>query len=197
MKKILFSFIMFCAISTSYANDFSLENNYKNYNKTYEKTILENLLFSEKQLFKQTYKRDNLETRVERLELALFGAIQDGDEFVRVQNIKKSVTNVASNGYGLHYNFNKMMGLAGSSISNFSYGLKYPSYNNYYTRRNHPRYKHYHKAHHHPHCCSSHRIPPHTRYSSSIYPYGQQPSYTNGNFAQNYSLGTSVKILND
>lgn len=194
MKKILFLLVLLLFITPAIASDFTLENNHKMYNN-YEKFLLNDLTFAEKQIFKKTYKRDKLIERLERLELAIFGAIQSGDEISRIKTLRKSVTNVANGGNGLQYTVGNMMGLAGSSLNNFSYGLTNPSY---YTNRNYYRRNYSHRPNYRrPLHCSSHRLPPPPRYSARIYPNNQNPYYVNGDFAQNYSLGTSVKILND
>lgn len=59
--------------------------------------------FAESQIFRTTYPQNDPSQRLERLEIQIFGAIQSGDILSRIENIKRSTTNVASGGYGLQY----------------------------------------------------------------------------------------------
>lgn len=199
MKRILL-LLLFCICSNSvHAEIYPLENHNRAYYYQNENTLADMLLFAEKQIFKKTYKKDTLIERLERLELAVYGAIQDGIEATRIQNIKRAVTNVASGGNGLQY-VTKSMDLSKNSNSgnfwsfgNSSWGLgncgcrnSLGSYPRYYYGYHSNRFPH--RGHHH-----SHRLPPPKHPCNH---YNNNP-IVNGDFMKNYSMGTSVKILDD
>lgn len=200
MKRIFFLVVFFVYTGIAQAEIYSLNNNHKQIYETQE-TLLEMLQFAENQLFDKTYKKNSITQRLERLELALYGAIQDGIEAQRIYNLKKSLTNVASGGYGLQYNmpnFNLSQNQSGGSF--WSFGNSTFGYNNPY---NNCRYNNFwspykHKSHYHKH--HSHRLPPpHLRGSHRVgspYYHNNNP-IVNGDFSKNYSMGTSVRILND
>ena len=158
--------------------------------------ILNDLIFSERQLFNRTYRSEDISQRLERLELAVYGAIQDGPEANRIRQIRKALTNVVAGGNGLQY-VTKGLGLTGlsSSSKNWSFGgYNYgtPYHTNAYRRHDFNRCAHAHSHRLPPPCpnCHSHRLPPPK-------PYGQNNPIINGDYTKNYSLGTSVRILND
>ena len=203
MKRILlFSLLLFS--SAAHADIFSLNN--KNYYDGHrveyaDESILNNLNFAEKQVFNKIYKKQSVTERLERLELAVLGAIQSGNEYLRVQNIAKAVTNVASGGNGLQYHLNDNFNRYSSIGENWSFGGVVNSFGNAlglddyryspcgrtHFHRPHSRFSHYN--HLRPKChCHSHRLP-HSRYNNS--------PVVNGDYLKNYSLGTSVKILDD
>ena len=154
---------------------------YINFSK---KELLNDLSFSEKQIFNNTYKSDDITSRLERLEIAVFGAIQSGEEDFRIKKIRKSVTNISSGGNGLN-NLMRTMNLGGEGwgTNNLWVGNMHTFTPNYYnnSRRLHP-----------PRGIHSHRIPP----PPNAYSYNSNP-ITTGDFMRNYTIGTSVKILDD
>ena len=199
MKRILL-LLLFCFCSNSvHAEIYPLENHNLGYSYQNEQNLLDMLLFAEKQIFKKNYKKDSLIKRLERLELAVYGAIQDGIEAIRIQNIKRAVTNVASGGNGLQY-ITKSMDLSRNSsngnfwsFGNSAWGLGDCNCRN--SIGSHPRYYYGyhsnrlpHRGHHH-----SHRVPPP---KPPCYHQNNNP-IVNGDFSRNYSMGTSVKILDD
>ena len=188
-----FLFFLFLIIIMGYIASVAFSKNtdeglsYTNFSK---KELLKDLAFSENQIFNKTYTSNSIEERLERLEIAVFGAIQSGEEEFRIRKLKKSVTNVSLGGNGLN-SLSKIFNLAGnnSGISSWAIGNMHDSYSNScvprYQNFSHrlPRRKHY-----------SHRLPPPPPYFNEN--YNNNP-ITNGNFSKNYSIGTSVKILDD
>ena len=159
------------------------ENFYTNFTK---KELLNDLTCTEKQVFNNTHKSDNITERLERLEVAVFGAIQPGSEDFRIKRLRKSVTNISSGGNGLNRIINSI-NLAGDKLGsdNLSMGNMHTfSHNNYYnnSRRLPP-----------PRGMYSHRMPPPPKYTNE---YNHNP-VTTGNYTRDYSIGTSVKILED
>ncbi|MCR4880561.1 MAG: hypothetical protein K6A44_01230 [bacterium] len=159
---------------------------YSNFSK---KELLKDLVFAERQVFDNTYTSDNITERLERLEIEVFGAIQDGREDFRIKRLKKSVTNVASGGNGLS-NALKTLNLGGNSVGMTSWVIGnmhnfYPYTNSYYSGRN--SYRSQSRGY-------SHRLPPPPMYPN--HSYNNNP-ITNGDFTKNYSIGTGIKILDD
>jgi len=199
MKKFFFLFLVFCCVNSAQAEMFTLDNHNNGYYFQTDETLIEMLKFSEKQVFNKVYKKDNINERLERLELAIYGAIQTGSEAMRIQNVKNSVTNVASGGKGLQY-FAKSMDLSRNSDggSYWSFGNSGFGYSNNYSNCRHGNcwgYKNSYNRHH------SHRPTRHPHHSHRVHPpcahrYNNNP-IVNGDFLKDYSLGTSVRILND
>ena len=193
MRKIfcvfLFSIIIcayIAAVALGQSNDVKL--NHTNFSK---KELLQDLAFSERQTFNKTYSSDSLTERLERLELEVLGAIQGGEEYFRIKNLKKSVTNVASGGNGLNY-LSKTFNLAGNDSGNNSWvigNMHNPYYNSYTPKGNSHRLPMPQKN-------FSHRLPPPNIPPHFHENYNNNP-ITNGNFSKNYSIGTSIKILDD
>ena len=161
---------------------------YTNFNK---KELLKDLSYAEKQVFESTYTSDTITERLERLELEVFGAIQEGQEDWRIKKIKKSVTNVSSGGYGLNKS-GKVFNLGENVLGTTNWAIGnmhnfYPYTNSYYLGRNN----------------TSHRIQtPYSRHSHRLPPPPPPPNYnsspiSSGNFMKNYSIGTGIKILDD
>jgi len=188
MKKIILLFCFICIITPVYSQT-NINNYYNSETKQSEfldKAFIQSLAFSENQIFQQIYSKDTPENRIERLELAVYGAIQNGNIKSRIKKIKKSVTNITDGGYGLQY-ANKLFDLAGNS-----------SNNGYWSIRNIPKtLSEYHPNYHsnriyHPNCCS-HRIPPHHYHNRNR----NADTIINGNNYSNYSMRTGIHILND
>ena len=182
---ILGGYIASCAFGKS--KDDSLY--YTNFSK---KELLNDLAFAENEVFSRTYTSNNLPERLERLELAVFGAIQEGAEDFRIKRIRKSVTNVASGGNGLQYTL-KGLNLGGNTSGSANWVIgnmhNFSPYNsNLYARPNNFSHRLPSSS-----CKYSHRLPP---------PPPQNYSYNsnsagNVDFLKNYSIGTSVRILED
>ena len=208
MKKVFTLILILFFAMPANADIFSLNHNNENfYSNKFSKNLLDDLVFAEKQIFNKTYRNDDTIERLERLELALYGAIQSGAEAKRIKNIRKAVTNVASGGNGLQY-VTKGFNLGGSSTGGgtWSFGtynpygyrnyLGYSNYNNCRYNNWSKRYSNFNRYHRHSHrlpppaCrgCRSHRLPPPSYYNNPI---------VNGDFMKDYSIGTSVKILDD
>ena len=151
-----------------------------------DKSFLQSLAFAENQIFKRVYSNDFPQNRIERLEIAVFGAIQNGNIKARIKEMKKAVTNISDGGYGLHY-ANKLFDLAGTGVNN-----------GYWSIGNIPKtfsdYKpHYHSNRiYHPNCYS-HRMPPHFHHNNPK----NAPQIINGNKYNNYAMKTGVYILDD
>ena len=165
---------------------FGKSDNCENYYTTFtKKELLNDLSYSEKQVFDNTYKSDGITERLERLEVAVFGAIQSGREDFRIKKLRKSVTNISSGGNGLN-SIMRSINLAGDTFgaSNWSVGNMHTfSHNNSYnnSRKLSP-----------PRGMYSHRIPP----PPNIRQYNPN-TITTGDYARDYTIGTSVKILDD
>jgi len=179
MNKIIVFSLLFNIVLCDfvYANDSFTVYQHK-YSPVFTSELLNNLSFAEKQIFSKVYSKDSVEDRIERLELKVYGAIQDGKITTRINNIKNDVTNVSQGGKGLQY-VTKLFDLAGNTItsdnSNFSNNM-YNDYSNQY----------------------SHRLPPVKRYRSSridIDSYNNYLPYKND--LPGFTIGTGVKILKD
>ncbi len=196
MRKILLFLLVFGYANCAQADIFSL-NNHGRYGNYSMNNIADDLLFAEKQLFNKTYRRNSTLERLERLELAVFGAIQAGSEINRIYNIRKAVTNVASGGNGLQYFTDKMTNLSGNS--GFGGNLNIGGNGLYGFNSHNCRHHNWHNPHHHrPHY--GHRVPPRHHHSHRLPPpchHSNGNPIVNGDFMKNYSLGTSVKILDD
>jgi len=205
MKKILFLLLIFVCSQSVQAEILPLKNYDSGNYYQHEKSLLEMLIYCEKQVFDKNYKKDSMAKRLERLELAVYGALQDGSEAQRIQNIQKAVTNVAAGGHGLQYVTKSRDLSKNASTGNFwSFGnaaLDYTNHlHNHYTRiSRHKNHFHSHNSYHKHH---SHRLPPPCHHYSHRMPPPCKHNYNhnpiiNGDFMKNYSLGTSVRILND
>ncbi len=201
MKKVVLLLFVLFFISPANADIYSATttNKYLTYcDKNENKKLSEELEFAENQMFSKTYSKDTVSDRLERLETAVYGAIQDGDNYKRIKKIKKAVTNVASGGNGLNYEtktFNQspsIMTIAGCSSG---YGNWYVGSDASRVGYNHDNPNGYHHFSHRlpKRNFSSHRLPLPYRgsYSYSHNPIGNSSVY------KNYSIGTGVKILND
>ena len=160
-----------------------------------KKELLKDLSFSERQIFDATFDKKDMTERLERLEIEVFGALQDGDEDMRIKKLKQAVTNVASGGNGLN-NPSRITNLAGNGMGTGSWVIgnmhNFSPYLGQYTPRSRfPQRREYSPYR------NAYRLPP---------PSPPQPYYNNsynpdpykyGNFSKNYSIGTSVKILDD
>ena len=145
----------------------------------YSKEVLKYLSFAENQIFNKIYSKDNLEDRLERLELQVYGAIQGGKLLTRINNLKNDITNVSQGGRGLQYAY-KLFDLAGNgTISDNNYNFNNNTYNKSYS-------------------C---RLPALKQYRSSRIEYNNYGSYNNFNpyinHPTDFSIGTGIKILND
>ena len=132
--------------------------------------------------------------RLEKLEIEVFGALQDGDENFRIKKLKKAVTNVAAGGNGLN-NTSKITNLAGNIVGTGSWAIGNmhnfsPYTGNYYQKNNS-----YRQIPPPPPFRNSYRLPPPPEPYSNNY-YNPNP-FTNGDFSKNYSIGTNIKILDD
>ena len=139
----------------------------------------------------KTYKKDDTLTRLERLEIAVYGALQTGEAEKRIMYLKRAVTSASKGGNGLN-NTSKLTNLMGTTIGNYNWSIgNGNTYNHRYNHCGHiPNF-------------SSHRLPPtyYRKHSHRIYPphhsnHTGNP-YENGNFVKNYSFGTGIKILDD
>lgn len=171
--------------SIAFGKDYDDGLCYTNFSK---KELMRDLAFSENQIFGKVYSSDSITERLERLEIGVFGAIQDGREDFRIKRLKKSVTNVASGGNGLN-SVSKILNLGGNAMGSSSWVIgnmhnSYP-YSNTYYRNRYPAP--YHRGY-------SHRLPPPPPPHS--YNYNNNP-IINGDFMKNYSIGTGIKILDD
>lgn len=172
--------------TSAFAESFS--NNSYNLNKN----LLENITFAEKQIFDKTYKKEEISNRLERLEIALFGALQNGSDVLRTLKIKKAVTNIASGGNGLQYiTQNQLNSLGNNSANSGFWSFRTPYTTPNYNRNLHNR--NYHRPN--TNCCHSHRFHP-PKHKTHRYDHNNTP-IINGSFSHNYSLGTGIKILND
>lgn len=188
MKKIVLLLCFLYVVTPAYSKMNS--DNYYNYetaqNEFLDNGYIQSLAFSENQIFKQIYTKDTPENRLERLELAVYGAIQNGNIKKRIKEIKKSVTNITDGGYGLQY-ANKLFDLAGNSTNNsyWSIGNIPKTFSEYRPHYNSNRI-------YHPNCCS-HRIPPRHYQNKNR----NNTAIINGNTYSNYSMRTGIHILND
>lgn len=160
-----------------------------------KKELLKDLSFAERQIYDATFEKKGMTQRLEQLEIDVFGALQDGDEDIRIKKLKKAVTNVASGGNGLN-STSKIINLAGNAMGNSSWAIGNMHNFSPYTSNSYQNNPY------------SHRIPT-SRYRNAYrlpLPPPPQPYYngyynhnplTNGNFSKNYSIGTGVKILDD
>ena len=185
MKKGFFIFLLIIflcgyVVATAFSKEVEDGFCYTNFSK---KELLKDLAFAEKQIFEKTYTSDTMTERLERLEIAVFGALQDGREDFRIKKLKKSVTDISSGGYGLN-NTSKILSLAGNALGTASWAIGdmhnfSPYTNNRYFRNGfRPPYG------------GSHRLPPPP-------PQNYNPPPMSTNFMKNYSMGTSIKILDD
>ena len=184
MKKI---FIMLSLIFNVILCDLSLAKDtftvyqYK-FPQSYTKDTLNNLSFAENQVFHKIYSKDTVEDRIERLELQVYGAIQDGKILARINNLKNSVTNVSQGGKGLQYAV-KLFDLAGNSMASESFKFDNNTCSNNYNN------------------AYSFRLPSQKQYRSSRVEYNNYGNYDSfspyNNFAPNFSIGTGVKIIKD
>lgn len=189
---LIFLFLCLCCVNPSHAEIFTLHND------NLPTTLLNDLIFAERQIFDRIYRNDNIAQRLERLELAVYGAIQSGEETSRIRQLRKALTNVASGGNGLQY-VTKNFDFADSARNTKNwilggYNCATPSYIN--TNKNYT-FNPYRSTRSHrmppPDCrCYSHRMPP-----PPPCRHEQNNPITNGDYIQNYSLRTGVKILND
>ena len=177
LSLIIGGYIISCAFAESFDDGFC----YTNFSK---KELLKDLCFCEKQVFKKIYNSDTMLERLERLEIEVYGALQDGNEDYRIKKLRKSVTNIASGGNGLNY-ASRAFNLAGNALgmTNWAIGNMHSYYPNIGTNNFSNRYIPHKRA-------FSHRLPP----PPNMHNYNP---YTNVDFSKNYSLGTSVKILDD
>jgi len=189
MRKILILFCTLVMIFTNSTTVFPKTKNTKflnNYNKTINKNLATDLAFSEMQIFHKIYSQEALEERISRLEIEIYGAIQDGNNENRIKALKKAVTNISSGGNGLQYNTSSLFGLNTRTFTNDSWNIN----NNYYksfSPHNVIHHKNFHTRH----------IPPKPHHSHRIDYPDCNTIRPNGNYSQNYSLGTSIKILDD
>ncbi len=190
MIRIFLVFIFLLCTLPANADIFTLRND------TASANILNDLTFAERQIFDRTYRNDDISQRLERLELAVYGAIQDGAQAARIRQIRKALTNVASGGNGLQY-VTKSLNLANSSsgsrnwsFGGYNYGTPFYANTNRGYDLNRCAHAHSHRLPPPCHRCHSHRLPPPQHYR-------QNNPIINGDYTKNYSLGTSVRILND
>ena len=190
LSLIIGGYVVSCAFGKSIDDEI--------YNSTFtKKELLKDLSFAERQIFDATFEKKDMTERLEHLEIEVFGALQDGDEKIRIKKLKQAVTNVASGGMGLN-NLSKIINLAGNSMGNSSWAIGNMHNFSPYSADSYRGHNYY-----------SRMMPPPLRagrYKNGYYPPPPPPNYsytpthnpiTNGNFSKNYSIGTNVKILDD
>ena len=150
--KYIFCFVLliFLVCEYSKAETLQLTNFHRNYRDYQNENLLEELNYAENQILQKNEKEEPLLTKLEKLEIILFGAIQAGELGYRIGNVYKNSSLFYNDGYG---------------------------------RRNF-----------YPHC-SSHYYPYYSlhRPNSPRYYYENYPPQPL--LPKNYSLGTTVRIM--
>ena len=130
MKYIFYCFILlFFICNYTNAENLQLTNFHRNYENYQNNDLIEELNFAENQIFQKNEKNEPFLTKLERLEMFLFGAIQSGDLGYRIGNVHR-------NSYYYHNPFNTR------NFHPYSYeyhkpNYRYPRYRNV----NHPYYE--------------------------------------------------------
>ena len=157
MKYIFcFCFVFFAAIP-AFGDVVQLTNLTQN-NDYIPANYLRELNFAEKQIFQENRINEPVLSKLEKLEIALFGAIQVGETAYRIGNVYKSCRDIYGRGYGEYY---------------FSNGR------NFYRDR---RLRNYHS-------------PYKPVYRNIYHPYYYDNTIPIQTLPQNYSLGTTIRIL--
>lgn len=99
-------YIFYCLLLLLFITDFvsaetlQLTNFHKNNNNYENENLIEELNYAENQIFQKNERNESVLTKLEKLEMILFGAIQAGELGYRIGNVYKNCNGYYDYGYG-------------------------------------------------------------------------------------------------